>query len=318
MAARKSALVTMSSYVGRFAPSPTGPLHFGSLVAAVASYADARAAGGQWILRIEDVDTTRCNQAAENKILHQLASHGFMSDGQVVRQSERSAHYQSALNQLAQANQLYACACTRKQLLTAPKNAEGETIYPGTCRSAVPFHLNFLNAAVRLRVPDDARSRVRFVDRSVGEVAQNVATDIGDFVLMRADGLHSYQLAVTVDDALQGVTHVVRGEDLLMNTPRQIYLQQRLGLATPRYLHVPLVRNGNGEKLSKQTRAEPIGTDSGTGVGTDGAQTPLARLSQAWHFLKQPELGPQDSVQGFWQAAAQAWRPERLRGDEKA
>ena len=292
-----------SPYVGRFAPSPTGPLHFGSLVAAVASYADARAVGGRWILRIEDVDTTRCTAAAEALILRQLAAYGFASDTPVVRQSERRAHYDAALTTLAKQGRTFACICSRKLLQTAPTNAEGETIYPGTCRAS---HAPHSSHALRLRVDDVASAVVNFADRALGPITQNVAQSVGDFVLRRADDCYSYQLAVTVDDALQGVTHVVRGADLLLNTPRQIYLQQALELARPSYLHIPLVRNENGEKLSKQTRAHPINT-----------QAPLVALSDAWRFLKQPQLGQQDSVGGFWRAAAQAWQPGCLRAAEK-
>jgi glutamyl-Q tRNA(Asp) synthetase len=287
-----------AAYVGRFAPSPTGPLHFGSLVAAVASYADARAAQGQWLLRIEDVDRTRCRLSAEAEILHQLAAHGFEHDGEILRQRDRNAVYAASVESLRERGLVFKCNCSRKALQAAPRNAEGETIYPGTCRDA---HVKAA-AAARLRVDDDAGAKISFIDRARGEIVQNVATSVGDFVLRRADGCFTYQLAVVVDDALQGVTHVVRGADLLLNTPRQIYLQRALQLAAhPSYLHVPLVRNADGEKLSKQTLAEAIST-----------RTPLETLAAAWRFLHQTDVGAHDSVRSFWHAAAAAWDPARL------
>ena len=285
-------------YIGRFAPSPTGPLHFGSLVAAVASCVDARAAQGQWLLRIEDVDTTRCSRAAETEILCQLAAYGFVADGEVVRQSTRGEIYEAAIAQLADAGHVFACICSRKTLETVPRNAEGEAIYPGTCRVA---HVVTSAHSLRLRVKDDSDSNVRFTDRACSAITQNVAMEVGDFVLRRADGCYAYQLAVVVDDALQGVTDVVRGEDLLMNTPRQIYLQRRLNIATPTYLHVPLVRNADGEKLSKQTLAQAVNVDA-----------PVATLLAAWAFLKQANLARVESVDAFWNAAIARWNPQVL------
>ena len=291
-------------YIGRYAPSPTGPLHFGSLVAAVASYTDARAANGRWLLRIEDVDATRCSRAAETEILRQLAAFGFVADGEVFRQRERGEIYEAAIAQLADAGQVFACTCSRKLLEGAPRNAEGEAIYPGTCRDSdvvASAH------SLRLRVSDTRDSRLEFVDRAVGRTAQNVASDVGDFVLKRADGCYAYQLAVVVDDALQGITDIVRGEDLLMNTPRQVYLQRLLNVATPTYLHVPLVRNADGEKLSKQTLAQAIRTDA-----------PVVMLRAAWAFLKQADLGQPESVDAFWNAAIAAWNPRTLQAQNSA
>lgn len=282
-----------TAYVGRFAPSPTGPLHFGSLVAAVASYADARSAKGAWRLRIEDVDTPRCSTQAENEILRQLAAFGFEHDGEIIRQSERNQHYEAALQQLDNAGKLFACTCTRKQLEVAPRNHEGEIIYPGKCRNA---HRAGSKHALRIRVPDQEHALIRFEDIACGNVAQNLATEVGDFVLRRADGLFAYQLAVVVDDSLQGVTRVVRGEDLLLNTPRQIFLQRLLAYQTPGYLHVPIVRNSNGEKLSKQTHALAISTDN-----------VLPTLHRAWAFLKQQPLGKVQSIPAFWRHAAEVW-----------
>ncbi len=290
-----------TAYVGRFAPSPTGPLHFGSLVAAVASYADARAVGGRWLLRIEDVDAPRCTKAAETAIVRQLSAYGFEADQAIVRQSARGDHYEAALEELKGAGRLFACNCSRKMLALAPRNAVSEVIYPGRCRD-----LRLTDAepatALRLCVHDDANAQVIFNDRTLGELSQNVAIEVGDFILRRADGLYAYQLAVVVDDAAQGVTTVVRGEDLLMNTPRQIYLQRCLSYATPGYLHVPLVRNDASEKLSKQTRAQPIAEDS-----------VIATLDAAWAFLHQPALGNFTSVAQFWKRAAELWNPALMR-----
>ena len=285
--------LSTTDYVGRFAPSPTGPLHFGSLVAAVASYVDARAAQGSWILRIEDVDTTRCSPRAEAEIRRQLAKYGFEHDGEVVRQSERSELYETALQRLADTGSLFACVCTRKQLEAAARNSEGEIIYPGTCHHKQRAGLTY---ALRVRVPDPADSPISFIDRACGRITQNLAAEVGDFVLRRADGLYAYQLAVVVDDSLQGVTHIVRGEDLLLNTPRQIFLQQLLGYSTRQYLHIPLVRNENGEKLSKQTKARAIDTDE-----------VLPALHQAWAFLHQAPVGAVQSPAAFWRRAAELW-----------
>lgn len=284
-------------YIGRFAPSPTGPLHFGSLVAAVASYADAKAHDGRWLIRIEDVDEQRCSEAAEREILRQLNVFGLLHDGEIVRQRERGEHYERALTQLRNAGLLFACTCTRKRLGSAPRNSEGETIYPGTCR-----HLkkSLTGAAERMRA-DSPGSHIDFDDRSGRHVRQDVGAEVGDFVLKRADGLYAYQLAVVVDDALQGVTDVVRGEDLLLNTPRQILLLRRLGFAQPRYLHVPLVRDDHGEKLSKQTRAQPV-----------DEHDLIATLCRAWSFLRQPAVGPCESVSSFWAQAIARWSPLHL------
>ena len=240
-------------YIGRFAPSPTGPLHLGSLVAALASFLDARAAGGRWLVRMEDLDRPRCDQAAADTILRQLEAYGLGWDGAVLYQSQRDEAYAAALEALRGQGAVFPCSCTRSQLAQAPRNAEGETVYPGTCRlhalPRVEVH------AWRVRAQEVS---VHFVDRIHGALQQDLATEVGDFVVRRADGLFAYQLAVVVDDAFQGVTHIVRGADLLWNTPRQIYLQRLLGLPTPVYAHVPLVTNAAGQKLSKQTLAPAL------------------------------------------------------------
>ncbi len=289
------------AYIGRFAPSPTGPLHFGSLVAAVASYADARAGSGRWLLRIEDVDSARCTKAAETQILRQLAAYGFEADAAIIRQSERTEHYDFALKQLADSGHLFVCSCTRKMLESAPRNGSGEVIYPGRCRD-LALAKSTSGTALRLRVRDDSNAQITLSDRVLGSLSQNVATEVGDFILRRADGLYAYQLAVVIDDAAQGVSDVVRGDDLLMNTPRQIYLQRSLRRATPNYLHVPLVRNAAGEKLSKQTLAAAIASDNA-----------VPTLRAAWSFLNQPEIASVASVAHFWHQAISRWNPLLMR-----
>jgi glutamyl-Q tRNA(Asp) synthetase len=249
-------------YVGRFAPSPTGPLHAGSLVAALASWLDARAHNGRWLVRIEDVDTPRCVPGAAELILSQLAACGLLPDEQPWSQSQRSNAYQAALDQLQAAGHTYPCACSRKDIQTywlsqgvaAPRHTEW--VYPGTCRHGLNGRAP---RAVRLRCGTaESPVVVEWADRRLGKQTQNISTDVGDFVLKRADGLWAYQLAVVVDDAAQGITHVVRGEDLADNTARQIHLQRQLRLPTPLYLHTPLVLDAAGEKLSKSSDAPPL------------------------------------------------------------
>jgi len=249
----------LTPYRGRFAPSPTGPLHLGSLATALGSWLDARAHGGKWLVRIEDVDTPRTIPGADQIILQQLHACGLEWDEEVVWQSQRTHLYQSALDQLINQGLIYGCQCSRKQIEealrqrgTVPKPHE-ELIYPGTCREQ---GLAFEHHAVRIALP--AACQIEFTDRRFGAQSQDLKQEVGDFVLRRADGLFTYQLAVVVDDDKQGITHVVRGADLLSNTARQIYLQQCLGYSTPNYLHLPLVINADGEKLSKQTKASPI------------------------------------------------------------
>ncbi|SRR5258706_3635925 len=236
------------AYVGRFAPSPTGPLHFGSLVAALASWLDARSARGQWLLRMEDLDQPRVMPGAADAILRQLEAFGLEWDGPVVWQSARLDLYQDAIRRLEPHS--YPCACSRRELDDSALAIDGSRIYPGTCRAGLAPGKTA--RALRLRT---AAEPVRFSDRVQGEITQSVANEVGDFVLLRGDGVYAYQLTVVVDDAAQGVTDVVRGADLLDSTARQIALQRRLGLATPRYLHAPVATDGAGEKLSKQTRA---------------------------------------------------------------
>ena len=262
------------TYIGRFAPSPTGPLHAGSLVAALASWLDARAHGGCWLVRIEDVDATRCHADLPRRIMRQLLQHALVPDAEPAVQSQRHAQYQQALNQLTGCGLAYPCTCSRKQIAghwaghgQSPQR-HGERVYPGTCRpqrgaepAPVPaqphaWRLDIAACLQRQGLPADAATV--WNDRRLGAQQQVVTQAVGDFVLRRADGLWAYQLAVVVDDAAQGITHVVRGEDLADNTPRQILLQQALGVATPSYLHTPLVCGANGEKLSKQNGATAL------------------------------------------------------------
>ncbi len=283
----------MNVYRGRFAPTPSGALHFGSLIAALGSCLDARAHAGEWHLRIEDVDPPRVVPGSADRILFTLEAFGFAWDGPVVYQSRRGEAYRAAIERLIEAGQLYGCACTRKRLKGARIGVDGP-VYPGTCRER---RLS-LKTALRLRVPDE---RIEFADLLAGHVACDVARECGDFVLRRADGVYTYQLAVTVDDAELGVTHVVRGADLLASTPRQIVLQYALGYPTPAYLHLPVALNDAGGKLSKQTLAAPLRDDA-----------PLAALLQAAAFLGMDLRAQAGSLAEFWQLAPQLWRRDRL------
>ena len=282
----------MSGYRGRFAPSPTGPLHFGSLVAAVASWLDARAAHGAWLVRIEDVDTTRSIPGAADDILRTLEAFALHWDETVVRQSERGALYDAALAALRARGLVYRCRCSRREVADSGLQGPEGAIYPGTCREAG------LGAGVegadRMRAPHE---RIAFTDRVQGAIEQRVAADIGDFVLRRRDGLHAYQLAVVVDDHEQAITDVVRGADLLWSTPRQVALQRALGYATPRYLHVPVAANARGEKLSKQTLAQPV-----------DAARPGEALAAALRFLGQAEVAA-ERPQAMLAAALARWDP---------
>ena len=270
-------------YIGRFAPSPTGPLHFGSLVAAVASWLDARAAGGRWLVRIEDLDQPRCVPGASDDILRTLERLGLAWDGEVVHQSKRHSLYRDALQRLQ--GRTYWCNCSRREVADTSLGhaVDGARIYPGTCRAAGLK----TGRARRVRT---GTNEICFDDRVQRRQCQVLERDVGDFVLHRADGLYTYQLAVVVDDAAQGVTDVVRGADLLDSTPRQIHLQQLLGLPTPRYLHVPAVVNAKGEKLSKQTGAKAI------------APT-WASVRQALDFLGQPRSGSLAEAVRNWDPA---------------
>ncbi len=238
---------------GRFAPSPTGPLHFGSLIAALGSFLEARRNKGEWLLRIEDVDTPRTAPAAAAAILRALERYGLHWDGPAVYQSQRTAYYQAALERLSSAGLVYSCACSRRDLASCPRGRDGSPIHPGTCRDGA--RSTGRPCALRLCVND---APIFFRDAIQGECRQRLDREVGDFVIRRADGRFTYQLAVVVDDAAQGVTQVVRGADLLDSTPRQIYLQRLLGLSTPDYAHLPVAVDARGDKLSKQTGAPAL------------------------------------------------------------
>ncbi|RKP44978.1 tRNA glutamyl-Q(34) synthetase GluQRS [Trinickia fusca] len=289
----------MSGYRGRFAPSPTGPLHIGSLVGALASYLDARAHGGVWLVRIEDIDGPRTVAGADRAILATLESFGMRPDEPPVWQSTRTADYERALEQLEGGALVYPCGCTRKEIADSLAHAHARhttLAYPGTCRQGLggkPAR------AWRLRVPDGDAAIVSFEDRWQGRQTQNLATEVGDFVLKRADGQWAYQLAVVVDDADAGITHVVRGADLIDSTARQIYLQRCLAVPTPAYLHVPVVLDAHGEKLSKQTGATAL-----------DASRPLPALLACARHLGLP-LASSDtaypSLETFYADATAAW-----------
>ena len=279
-------------YIGRFAPSPTGPLHAGSLVAALASWLDARAHGGQWLVRIEDVDSTRCLPGMDQTILQQLAAFGLHSDQPPRYQSRRAQPYQQALEQLIASGHAYPCGCSRRDIELALQHSgqlkarHGELVYPGICRHGLHG-----KPARAWRFRTDTQPPLHWQDRRLGDQSQDVAAEVGDFILKRADGCFAYQLAVVVDDAAQGITDVVRGEDLADNTARQILLQHALQLATPRYLHTPLVLGANGEKLSKQNGARALDT-----------QHPLAALNHAAAVLGLTEQHEPADALANWMA----------------
>ena len=291
-----------AEHVGRFAPSPTGPLHAGSLVAALASWLDARARNGRWLVRIEDVDTPRCIAGAAEAILQQLATCGLLADETPWWQSQRGAAYHAALSQLQATALAYPCGCSRKEIAAALRaqgqghERHGELVYPGTCRHGQQGR-EPRAWRVRTDAPDGSNIQINWQDRRLGPQSQNLSQAVGDFVLLRADGLWAYQLAVVVDDAEQGVSDVVRGEDLADNTPRQIHLQHLLGLPTPRYLHTPLVLAADGQKLSKQNAAAALDLSH-----------PVQALQQAAAVLGLPRDLPR-ATPGEWLAAAiPAWR----------
>ncbi|MCE7913353.1 MAG: tRNA glutamyl-Q(34) synthetase GluQRS [Nitrosomonas sp. PRO4] len=288
----------VSKYRGRFAPSPTGSLHFGSLVAAVASYLDAKSNYGEWLVRIEDLDSQRQIPGAADQILYTLEQFGMEWDGEVIFQSRRLELYQAALDILTKKNLIYPCKCSRKEIADSSIVGLNGPIYPGTCRNK-SIKAN-INHALRIRTDNNL---IAFCDKLRGNYTQRLQRDVGDFVVRRADGMYAYQLAVVVDDADQGITHVVRGMDLLDSTPRQIYLQQLLGYITPEYMHLPVVTNQQGEKLSKQTGAKPIKLSNA-----------LKQLLCALEFLGQES--PPDMIEAdlsyFWQWACKHWRADKI------
>lgn len=285
-------------YCGRFAPSPTGPLHFGSLVAAVGSYVDARHHQGTWIVRMEDLDPPREVPGAANQIINVLESLGMASDKPVFYQSQQGKAYEDALASLQDRNLLYPCGCTRKEIADSSTGSNHATIYPGTCRNGLPPGRQA--RSLRLRVN---QASIHFDDILQGMVSQQLATEVGDFMVRRADRLIAYQLAVVVDDAAQGITHIVRGADLLDSTPRQIYLQQLLDLPIPAHLHLPVAVNAEQAKLSKQTFAEAIS-------GKDKNRIILDALN----FLGQdaPKSLGNSSLDDLWAWAFDHWRRESI------
>ncbi|HFC8549720.1 TPA: tRNA glutamyl-Q(34) synthetase GluQRS [Neisseria lactamica] len=286
-------------YTGRFAPSPTGLLHIGSLLTAVASYADARSNGGKWLVRMEDLDPPREMPGAASHILHTLEAFGFEWDGEVAYQSRRYALYEETLCRLKTAGLVYPCHCSRKDWQAAAVHGADGFVYNGRCRN--PQQLPALQGkqpAWRIRVPD---RDIGFSDGIVGGYAQNLARDIGDFVLLRADGYWAYQLAVVADDAEQGVTHIVRGQDLLVSTPRQIYLQQCLGVPTPQYAHLPLLTNAQGQKWSKQTLAPALDLNRREQL-----------LRQVFHYLKLPDAPETDRPAELLDWAVAHWDMDKV------
>ena len=296
------------NYIGRFAPSPTGPLHAGSLVAALASYLDARAHRGQWLLRIEDVDTPRVRKGATETIVLALKALGMTPDGDIGFQSQRFGRYAAALEKLRALDLVYPCGCTRAELADSrlswghvPQGSGSpigrELIYPGTCRQGLPAGRSARSWRVRVE-----SQTLTWTDRAGATHSDRLDESIGDFVVYRADGIWAYQLAVVVDDAEQGITDIVRGCDLEESTSRQIHLQRLLGLPTPRYLHVPVVLATDGQKLSKQTGAAPLALEQ-----------PVVALNQAMAHLGLPRVEA-DSLDAFWPQAIERWANSRWMG----
>ena len=287
-------------YVGRFAPSPTGPLHFGSLVAAVASYLQARVNDGLWLLRIEDIDPPREQPGASNEIISALEHYGFEWDGDVIFQSENSDAHEAALASLIDRNLAYRCQCSRRDLVDAPRGTLG-VIYPGTCRNGCVSD----DVAIRLRTND---SEIAFEDILQGRIAQHLESESGDFVIRRRDGLIAYHLAVVVDDEIQGVTEIVRGIDLMDSTPRQIWLQQLLGYRTPGYAHIPVITHADGDKLSKLTGAP--------GISLHDVEKTLVEALIALQQQPPPDLA-QLTREEIWSWATKNWQLGKI-SDRKA
>ena len=285
-------------YRGRFAPSPTGTLHFGSMVAAVGSFLQARKIGGVWLVRMEDLDPPREVPGAADDILRTLEAFGLHWDSAVVYQSRRGAQYKEALENLKAQGALYPCACSRREIADSSVHGVDGPVYPGTCRNGIATGRN--PRAWRVKVDGE---KVEFNDAIQGRQSRNLAQDFGDFIVQRADGFFAYQLAVVIDDAEQRITEIVRGADLIESTPRQIHLQRLLNLPTPNYLHLPVALNAQGEKLSKQTLAAPL----------DPAR-PLPALHQIMRFLGQevPKELAEGRIEDFWQWAVRNWKVERV------
>jgi glutamyl-Q tRNA(Asp) synthetase len=314
-----------SKYRGRFAPSPTGPLHFGSLVAAVGSYLDAKHHHGTWLVRMEDLDTARCVLGAAENILRTLDAFGLHSDEPIIYQSQRTQAYDEALNKLQSIGAVYPCCCTRKEIADSALHGIERMVYPGTCRTGIPAGREArawrvrtdLLLSVRPELVEGHMSSstgfdklspnggaIEFDDALQGPITQHLESEIGDFVVKRADGLLAYQLAVVVDDAEQNITHIVRGADLLASTARQIYLQHLLGIASPHYMHLPIAVNEAGEKLSKQTLAAPVDVSN-----------PAITLLRVLEFLQQapPADLARSDVKTIWEWAIKNWNATKLR-----
>ena len=290
-------IATGSRYIGRFAPSPTGPLHFGSLVAAVASYLEARVRDGRWLLRIEDIDPPREQVDATALILQGLEAYGFEWDGEVIYQSRSKEAHDEAVRFLVERDLAYPCGCSRKDLADAPRGALG-TIYPGTCRNGCAAD----ETALRVRTTDEP---IRFTDALQGPQEQRLESESGDFIIRRRDGLIAYQLAVVVDDQIEGITDVVRGIDIMDSTPRQIWLQRLLGYSTPSYLHFPVITHPDGDKLSKATGAP--------GVPLVDVRATLVTALEALLQVPPANLAA-GNVAEIWSWAIRNWKPERLQG----
>jgi glutamyl-Q tRNA(Asp) synthetase len=307
-------------YRGRFAPSPTGPLHFGSLVAAVGSYLDAKHHQGKWLVRIEDLDTPRTVKGAADEILGTLEAFGLHWDENIIFQSQRTAAYENAFHRLKEAGEVYPCACSRKEIADSALQHGDELAYPGTCRNGMPPGKTSRAWRVRSDILLPVRAElvegsagfdklspngsiIELDDALQGRITQYLESEVGDFIVKRADGLFAYQLAVVVDDDAQGITDVVRGADLLYSTPRQVYLQQLLGLTTPAYMHLPVAVNAHGEKLSKQTLAQPVGKSNA-----------VATLFDALAFLRQnpPAELRLGTVKQILEWAITSWQPNVL------
>lgn len=289
--------LSAARYRGRFAPSPTGPLHFGSLVAALGSFADARAHRGSWLVRMDDLDSPREVRGAADQILRTLDTFGFEWDGPILYQSTRHDAYAEALARLDEADRTYPCACSRREIAQSGQAGPEGPIYAGTCRHGIVTGRMARSTRIRTDTPP-----IVFEDRIQGRMEQNLRRDVGDFVLKRADGIHAYQLAVVVDDAFQGVSQVVRGADLMRSTPRQILLQRSLGYPTPIYAHLPLVLDRMGNKLSKSEAAVPVDPND-----------PLDALQQAWIFLAQPPMRSSPAnLAEFWEQAFSTWNAAQI------
>jgi len=290
-------IATGNSYIGRFAPSPTGPLHFGSLVAAVASYLQARAHNGLWLLRIEDIDPPREQVGATDLILRALEAYGFEWDGEPIYQGQSAKAHEAALQSLLDRNLAYHCSCSRKDLTDAPVGPLGK-IYPGTCRKGFAG----AETAIRLRTNDEP---ISFVDELQGVQSQRLESESGDFIIKRRDGLIAYQLAVVVDDELEGVTEIVRGIDIMDSTPRQIWLQRLLAYRTPRYVHIPVITHPDGDKLSKLTGSP--------GLPFEGIPEVLVGALQALQQNPPGDLGKCE-LSDIWQWALEHWKVEAMQG----